>query len=157
MDIQKFAQKGIVINDNKEILFIKYSSSKYVSEKLTGKFALPGGRIEFGETPNKSIIREVEEETGIKCKPGIPIYCWNWEYQKDSDRIQVNAVARVCKYVSGRLSQPKEEEELTIEGCYWKAKEIVLDLDVVWDEIPALKLFIDNYNFYLKCLEENRF
>lgn len=142
MNIQCFAQKGIVVNDKDEILMIKYLDSKYQSEKVAGKYALPGGRIELGETPDQSIIREVEEETGVICKPDIPIYCWNWEYKKGDDLVQINAVARVCKYISGELIKEKDEGESKIEGSYWIHKDKILDLDIVVDELPALKLFL---------------
>lgn len=33
-----------------------------------GKWNGPGGKIELGETPEESVIREVEEETGLKIK-----------------------------------------------------------------------------------------
>lgn len=32
----------------------------------TGMWDLPGGTIEFGETPAEAVLREVEEETGLK-------------------------------------------------------------------------------------------
>jgi mutator protein MutT len=141
-----------VLNDNNEILLIKYSAGKYQGKKLAGKYALPGGKVRFGETLDDSLVREVEEETSIICKPGIPVYCWSWEYQKENNRIQINAIARVCRYISGSLSQLKEETETSIEGSYWIAKENVLGLNIVDDEIPALNLLLDSYNFYLRSL-----
>lgn len=142
MNIQHFAQKGIVINDKDEILMIRYIDSEYQSDKVAGKYALPGGRIEFGETPDQSIIREIKEESGVICNPGMPVYCWNWEYKKGDDWVQINAVARICKYVSGELTKNIDEGESTIEGSYWIPRDKVLSLDIVLDELPALKLFI---------------
>lgn len=149
MNIQRFAQKGIVINDEDEILLIKYLGGKYMAEAISGKFALPGGRIEFGEVPDESVRREVREETGVNCIPGLPIYCWNWEYKKGEDLVQINAVARVCKYIDGNLAQAKEEDESTIEDCYWVHKDKVLSLDIISDERPALEFLINNYSFYI--------
>ncbi len=33
-----------------------------------GLWSIPGGGVELGETQEASVIREVEEETGVKCK-----------------------------------------------------------------------------------------
>ncbi|PPF44931.1 NUDIX hydrolase [Pseudoclavibacter sp. AY1F1] len=36
-----------------------------VRKRGTTKFMLPGGKLEFGETPKAAAIREIEEEVGI--------------------------------------------------------------------------------------------
>lgn len=50
----------IVVNQRKEILLIKRAI-----EPLMGYWNLPGGRIERGERPKDTAIRELREETGI--------------------------------------------------------------------------------------------
>ncbi|WP_028596217.1 NUDIX hydrolase [Paenibacillus assamensis] len=50
---------GILVKDNK-ILLIRKSRGPH-----TGKWDLPGGRMEFGEQPYEALKREFLEETGI--------------------------------------------------------------------------------------------
>ena len=50
---------GILLNDNKILLINK------VGGPYNGKLDLPGGTIEFNETPEQAMIREFKEEVGI--------------------------------------------------------------------------------------------
>ena len=53
---------GIIFRGN-TILLIKRKH-----EPFEGKWALPGGFVEYGETTEKAVIREILEETGLETK-----------------------------------------------------------------------------------------
>jgi 8-oxo-dGTP diphosphatase len=56
----KLTADGVILREGK-ILLIK---RKY--EPFKGKWALPGGFVEYGERVEDTVIREVYEETGLK-------------------------------------------------------------------------------------------
>lgn len=53
---------GIVVKDNKILLIKRGIEPGY------GKWALPGGYLDWDETAEEGVLREVFEETGVKAK-----------------------------------------------------------------------------------------
>lgn len=58
----KLTVDGVVVKDGK-ILLIKRKKSPF-----KGKWALPGGFVDYEEKTDDAVIREVFEETGLKTK-----------------------------------------------------------------------------------------
>ena len=56
---------GAILTDGERILLIRRGH-----EPEAGRWSLPGGRIEPGETDQQALVREVREETGLEVIPG---------------------------------------------------------------------------------------
>ncbi len=57
------ATAALLMNPKEEILLVKRAK-----EPARGRWSLPGGFIEAEETPEEGVLRELEEETGIRGK-----------------------------------------------------------------------------------------
>jgi mutator protein MutT len=55
---------GVVILDGKVLLI------RRGKEPLRGRWVIPGGTVEAGETLEAALVREMEEETGLTVRPG---------------------------------------------------------------------------------------
>lgn len=49
--------RGFVLNEKNEILMAK--------ESVDGKWTIPGGWADIGDTPTEAVLKEIKEETGI--------------------------------------------------------------------------------------------
>ena len=64
---------GIIVKDDKVLLLKRTEDKKF----LPGFFDLPGGKVEPGEDPNDTIVREVKEETNFDVKIVRPYNVWH--------------------------------------------------------------------------------
>ena len=60
---------GAVVLHQNRILLIRRGK-----EPAKGEWAIPGGRVELGETMREAAMREVMEETGVSIRPGELVY-----------------------------------------------------------------------------------
>jgi len=88
---------------------------------------LPGGKIEYGETPYEALIREVKEETCLSVTIDRSLGAW-WFYSKNH-RHEVICHTFLCTPV-GEVNvdlthNPAVDED--ISAFYWETKQDLLD------------------------------
>lgn len=59
---QHLGAYGLIIREDEIVLIEKVGGS------YNGKLDLPGGTIDWGETPEEALLRELKEEVGIDIK-----------------------------------------------------------------------------------------
>lgn len=102
-----------IIADGKKILLIKRKDER--------GWALPGGLLEYGETTENAIVREVREETGLDVK-ALRLFGVYSEPERDS-RWHTVSVVYVCKVRGGQLNAGDDATE-----AEWRALEKTSEL-----------------------------
>ncbi len=108
-----------VINDNKEILLEKRSPNKRYSPN---KYGLTAGHVIFGESLKAALVREIEEEIGIKVNEEDLTPIGNKEYTRE----ETNSHITYFYYIKLNLKESDftiQEEELT-EVKWFKIDDI---------------------------------
>lgn len=120
-DSPQVAVGAIVVRDNK-VLLVKRSQSPG-----QGLWAIPGGRVELGETLQQAAEREILEETGLKIRAGDPLYTFEVIEPDDVGRIQFHYVIvdLMADYLGGEIN-PNDD----VSEARWVTPEELKDLPV---------------------------
>ena len=107
---------GVVIREDKILL------ARHTYGGGKGKLIIPGGYVNFGETPQEALVREYMEETQIKIKPtniiGVRFNMHDWY------------IAFRAEYISGEACSDNDENSEVL----W----IAIDEALSRDDVPEL-------------------
>ena len=107
---------GVVIREDKVLL------ARHTYGGGKGKLIIPGGYVNFGETPQEALVREYMEETQIKVKPtniiGVRFNMHDWY------------IAFRAEYISGEACSDNDENSEVL----W----IAIDEALSRDDVPEL-------------------
>lgn len=112
------ALKGAIFNKNK-FLIIKRSNK---TRGEHGFWEFPGGRMEFGETPEETLGRELLEEVGLKVEIIKPLNSWSFFRDENT---QIVGITYLCKAVSSEVILSEEHVD-----CAWVTFEDIRNYNI---------------------------
>ena len=120
-------------------------------EPMRGKWTLPGGALEVGESLHEGVVREVEEETGLRVEPVELVELLDRIVREDTaegDRIRYHYVIAdyLCRVVGGTLKAASDAEAVRwVERAEWNSHSaLALDpitvrvIEAGWQRAAAL-------------------
>lgn len=147
---QFVAMKAFIIDEEHDTIFLMRKGNKDLLNP--GKWEVPGGKMEFGETTEETFKREVKEESGLEIEVGENlIQPWEWTFTNpQGEEMQIVAVGKICRSLSESIdySHQTETDDL-VESRYVPIKD-VLDYDLIPNLIPSMQNFVEIY-FSLKA------
>jgi len=98
------------------------------------RWEFPGGKVDFGEDPRYALVREIEEEIGIKIEADDILELSSHVYD---EKKHIVLVACLCKYVSGKV---KKKE---IKDFKWVKPDKMMDFDMTEADLPFIKRLLE--------------
>ncbi|MBS3152359.1 NUDIX domain-containing protein [Candidatus Woesearchaeota archaeon] len=137
MEIKLFTATKAFIVYNGKVLLLK-ESMKYTDGSNAGKFDVVGGRVKPGQRFDESLIREIQEETGLNIKIGRPFFVNEWRPIVRGEQWQIVGTFFECFSESDKVLLSEDHEEYVwIDPKEYKKYNLIDNL------IPAFENYIN--------------
>jgi 8-oxo-dGTP diphosphatase len=137
---------GAVVVDQDRVLLVQRGH-----EPLKGKWSLPGGKLELGESLTQAVVREVQEETGLDVEAIELVELIDrihTESGPSGDRVRYHYVIAdyLCRVVGGQLQAGSDAAAVRwVERAEWNSHSaLALDpitvrvIEAGWQRARAL-------------------
>lgn len=137
------AVRCYLIKDNKVVAI------KYKTGKKRGYYDIPGGKIEEGETPKQTAIREVMEETGLSISN--PVYKGNIIIEYPNRIYDFDIF--ISNEFEGKIQEFQENTSVLIDINTLLDKK-TLSTIIILDRVFIQGLIDNKYNFNMNIKED---
>lgn len=132
---QFVAVRAVIVKDNK-VLVIR-EASKYLGGSHHGKYDFPGGKIKVGENVTEALLRETQEEIGIKIKVLAPFFVDEWRPIIKTEQVQIIGIFFTCELVGDEHIKLSDDHDEYV----WVDKETCSALPLIDATRKALDVY----------------
>ncbi|CAN5661965.1 (deoxy)nucleoside triphosphate pyrophosphohydrolase [soil metagenome] len=118
---------AIILKENK--ILVTQRSEKM---KLPLKWEFPGGKIEYDETPENCVLREIKEELNLEIRLFRRLETKSFDYESFS----INLIPFISNYISGEISLAEHKD------FKWLSRKELKFLDWAPADISVLEDFL---------------
>ena len=125
----------VIIEKNDKIVLIRRKNKPF-----EGKYALPGGFVEYGEKVEDAAVREAKEETSleVKLKEILGVY----SEEKRDPRFHSISVVFIASPLKGRIEAKSDAEE-----ARWVKLEEINFRELAFDHAKILRDYLNYKKF----------
>ena len=112
---------GVVVHESRVLLVQRGT------EPLKGRWTIPGGLVDVGESLREAVIREVKEETGLDVEPVELIELLDRIHRED-ERVRYHYVIAdyLCRMTGGTLGAASDADAARwVERSEWNSHSIL--------------------------------
>jgi mutator protein MutT len=137
--VQRVAAKAIIIDPQQRILLLRKSHDDRRHAGNSGRYNLPGGKVNPGETIQEAVVREVREEVGLSIQhfEPRPIFVGEWRPVLRGAQMQIMGIFFACDGWDGDIVLTDGEHDTYT----WVGEDAVDSYDILPPEGDAMKAY----------------
>lgn len=136
---QRIAMKGVIVNDEGKVLILREANT-YSEGTNTGRYGVPGGRLNPGEPFLDGLNREVREETGLEVMVERPLFVGERFPVIKSVPNQIVMVFFVCHLKSAEVRLSEEHDDYQ-----WVLPSDAESYDIMPPDDEAIRTYAEKY------------
>ncbi len=130
---------GVVVDGDGKILLVR-------SHKWDGKYSIPGGHVEYGESLEKALVREIKEEMGIDVK----VVAWLPPSELITPRRHFLFTNAACLYEGAKDAVKPCKDEFDGEPIWFDVDEALAQPQELASGVEVL---LKSYKAWRECTE----
>ena len=133
--VQRIAVKALIVDDSNRVLLLRKSEDNERHAGKSGRYNLPGGKINPGESIEEALKREVLEEVNIVIDDRVqePLFVGEWRPTVKNIPHQIIGVFFVCPRWRGKITLDSEHDKYA-----WVDPQSIGDYDILPPEDQAI-------------------
>lgn len=134
METKLFVATKAFILYNGKVLLLR-ESTKYTDGSNAGKYDVVGGRVTPGERFDESLLREIDEETGLEVSIGKPFYVGEWRPVVRGEQWQIVGTFFECHTSSDQITLSQDHAEyLWIDPKDYEQYDLIENLKPAFEQ-----------------------
>jgi 8-oxo-dGTP diphosphatase len=135
--VKLFVATKAFVSFNGKVLVLR-ESSKYQDGTNANKYDIVGGRVEPGQRFDESLLREVQEETGLTVSIGKPFFVNEWRPIVKGEQWQIVGIFFSCSAESDKVTLSADHDDFKwIEPGEYNRLNLIENLK------PAFEAYLD--------------
>ncbi len=127
--------KAFIVHQGKVLLLRE--SAKYDDGSNPNKYDVVGGRIKPGQHFKESLLREIEEETGLKVKIGKPFFVNEWRPMVKGEPWQIVGTFFECHAENDKVQLSEDHDHFRwIDPTQYRKHHLIDNL------VPAFEAYL---------------
>jgi len=111
-----------IIDTRGRILLVKRADN--------GRWAMPGGALEVGETPAEGVVREALEETGVHCRAVSLVGIFDSRFSRSTSHHHLYQFTFLCEPLDERQPKPPSHAIEVLDLSWFPENSLPEDMDL---------------------------